>query len=288
MIRNRTTSRRLAGAALGLAAALMMAASAASADALDRILKEQKITVGWIPYLSLTRRNLETNKVEGFMVEVLESIAKDLGIPKDNIEYVQTDWASFAVGLNGNKYDISIAPTFATIARSRAASFTKPLFYLGNSALARDGDKRFEDVKSVYDLDRPDVTIAVTQGEQSHEFVKRNFHKAKIKVVKSADITTTMLEVSSGRADLAMADAGVVHKFTLTHPGTMDVFAEHPWGVQPISWSVKPGEQRLLNFLNTSLSFLQSVGTLEEMMRKPDYEDVPFLVLPLHPRLVER
>lgn len=289
----KTDRRRWLGllATLGVAPIVLPSAAAAETaqkDTLEKILQSNSIRVGWIPYLTASYRDLNTGKVDGYMVEVLEAITKDLGIPKQNIKYVETDWASFAVGLQGGKYDVSIAATFATIGRARAASFTRPLFYLGNSALARKGDERFSDLKSVYDLDRPNIKIAVVSGEQSDEFTKTNFHRAQIDVINAADITAAMLQVSTGRADVAMADAGAVHDFAMAHPNTVDIFAGHPWGVQPISWSVRPGEETFLNFLNTSISYLDSMGVLERLMRKPAYKNLPFLVLENHPKVLER
>ena len=263
-----------------LALTFLLPAATAQADTLDKILSERKLVVGYIPYDDLTHRDLESGKIRGFFPDVIEAIAADMGIKPEDITYVATDWANFAVGLQAGKYDLSISGTFATIPRATAASFTTPLFYLGNSAVIRKGDERFKDVTDVMQLDRPEFTVAVVSGEQSYEFVKRNFKQAKIKIVKSADLTTALLEVTAGRADVALSDHYVVKSFVNAHPETADLFAAKPWNPQPIAWAVRKDDLQLLNFMNTALEYLVSTGKMAQIMGKPEYQNVPFLGKP--------
>lgn len=265
-------------AVVACAFALTAPMSAHAGDTLTRILSEKKLTVGYIPYDDLTRRDLSTNKIVGFFPDLIEAIAAQVGIKPENITYVATDWANFAVGLQAKKYDISIAGTFKTIPRASAAAFTRPIFYLGNSAVVRTGDGRFAKVTDVMQLDKPGMTISVVSGEQSHEFAKTAFHKAKLTVIKSADLATGLMEVTAKRADVALSDHYVVKSFVAKNPGTTDLFAHKPWNVQPIAWAVRSDDQDLLNFLNASLDYLDSTGKLSQIMRKPEYANVPFMV----------
>jgi ABC-type amino acid transport substrate-binding protein len=260
----------------------------AEAQALDKIVSQKHIKIGWVPYAKLVYRDLETQKVKGAMVDILEAITKQMNIPSENIEYVETDWGNFGVGLASGKFDLSIAATFKTVARASAVSFTEPLFYLGNSALVRKDDDRFKNVKSVYDLDQPGVTIAVISGEQSDDFARRNFTKATIKSIKAADIGAAMLEVVSKRADVGLADAGNVAKFANSQPGTVDLFKSNPWNVQAIAWAVSPNDARLLTFINTAIDVLQSNGSLRQILNNPEYAETPIMVLSSSPQLIER
>jgi len=247
-------------------------------DTLSKVMSEKKLTVGYIPYDDLTHRDLESGKIVGFFPDVIEAIAKEAGIPPENITYVATDWANFAVGLKAHKYDLSIAGTFKTIPRATAAAFTQPIFYLGNSAVARKGDERFAHITDVMQLDQPGITVAVVSGEQSYDFAKARFTKATLKVIKSADLTSALMEVTSQRADVALSDHYVVKSFVAKNPNVVDVFAAKPWNIQPIAWAVRADDQTFLNFLNASLDYLQSTGKLAEIMHKPAYATVPFLL----------
>lgn len=262
--------------------------SMAQAQTLEKINSKKKLTVGWVAHSKLAYRDLATQKVSGTMIDMVEAIAKQMSIPSENIEYVETDWGNFAVGLTAGKFDLSVAATFKTIARASAISFTEPLFYLGNSALVRKDDDRFKSVKSIMEIDRPGVTVAVIAGEQSEDFARRNFTKATVKSIKAADIGAAMLEVVAKRADVGLGDAGVVSKYASTQPSTVDLFKANPWNVQAIAWAVQPNDVRFLNFVNTAISVLHANGTIRQILMKPEYNEIPFLVLNSSPQLIDR
>lgn len=262
-------------AALGI---LGLASTALAGDTFSRIMTEKKITVGYIPYDDLTRRDLASGKIIGFFPDLIEAIAADIGIKPENITYVATDWSNFAVGLQAKKYDFSIAGTFKTIPRASAAAFTRPIFYLGNSAVVKTDDPRFASITDVLQLDQEGLTVSVVSGEQSYEYARTNFTKAKVTVIKSTDLATGLLEVTAKRADVALSDHYVVKSFVARNPSTKDLFAQNPWNVQPIGWAVRADDQELLNFLNAALDYLDSTGKLQKIMSKPEYANIPFMV----------
>lgn len=287
--------RNLAKSATALVAAFIMFAGTGlgssgvvQAQTLEKINSTKKLTVGWVPHSKLAYRDLATGKVRGTMIDMVEAIAKQMNIPAENIEYVETDWGNFGVGLTSGKFDFSVAATFKTVARASAVSFTEPLFYLGNSALVRKDDDRFKSVKTIQDIDQPGVTIAVIAGEQSEDFARRNFTKATVKSIKAADIGAAMLEVVAKRADIGLGDAGVVSKFASTQSSTLDLFKANPWNVQAIAWAVQPSDVRFLNFMNTAISVLHASGTMRGILMKPEYNEIPFLVINSSPQLIDR
>lgn len=181
------------------------------------------------------------------------------------VEFVEATWATFIAGLQADKYDISIAPTFATIPRAMSVTFTRPQMYVGNSAIVRRGDLRF---KSLADIDQPGIIVAVTQGEQGHEYAKANFRKATIKEISNQDQSITFTEVLAGRADVALGDAWFTAKFAAEHPEAVDLFADNPYNLTPVAWAVRQEDAKLLNFLNTCIDYLDSIGKLQEWDRK--------------------
>ena len=279
--------RRLLLAGTAALALLAAGGPALAGDTFARIMSVKKLTVGYIPYDDLTHRDLQSGKVVGFFPDLIEAIAGEVGIKPENITYVATDWSNFAVGLQARKYDLSIAGTFKTIPRASAAAFTRPIFYLGNSAVVRTDDPRFAKVTDVMQLDKPGMTVSVVSGEQSYEFAKANFTNAKLTVIKSADLATGLMEVTAKRADVALSDHYVVKSFVSKNPGTRDLFAANPWNVQPIAWAVRTDDQELLNFLNASLDYLDSTGRLQQIMKKKEYANVPFVLPPANLQAVK-
>ena len=103
------------------------------------------------------------------------------------------------------------------------------------------------------------------QGGAAHEYVKENFPLATAAVLGTSNLTAPFVEVSSGRADVGIEDASQARRYAAQQPGVTDLFQSHPYNLLPIAWSVKRGDQELLNFLNTSIDFMLLSGRWERM-----------------------
>lgn len=247
----------------GMLGALMVSAGAQPADAqvMDRILKDKTIKVGYIPSPPGTIKDPATGEVKGYYVDGLRYIFKTIGVEP---VLVETTWANFAAGLQSGQFDMSIAGTFATIQRAAAVEFTKPIHYLGYSAIVKKGDERF---KALADFNKEGIKIAVVQGGAAQEYVKENFPNATIVALGTGNLTAPFVEVSAGRADVGVEDAWQARRYASVQPGVVDLFQENPYNLLPIAWTVKRGNQDLLNFLNTSIDFMLLTGRWERMAK---------------------
>jgi len=195
-------------------------------------------------------------------VEGVRYVFKSINV---EVEFVETTWATFIAGLQSGQFDFSIAGTFATIQRAAAVEFTQPIHYLGYSAVAKKGDTRF---RSLADLNQDGIKIAVVQGGAGQEYVKENFPKAQIVALATGNLTAPFMEVAAGRTDIGIEDASQARRFAAQQPSVVDLFANEPYNVLPICWSVKRGNQDLLNFLNVSIEFMLGTGRWEKMAEK--------------------
>lgn len=226
---------------------------------LAQINGRKTLKVGYIVFPPCISKNPGNERIEGHFAQTIGEIARQAGW---KVEFQEADWATFTAGLNTGRFDVSIAPTFVTVPRAVAVSFTRPLFYAGNSAIVRKDDTRFTDIASV---DQRGVKIAVTQGEAGHEFAKTNFKNAEILIHTGSDQTLTLQDVLSGRADVALGDAYVTAKFAVEHgDSAKDLFAGRPYNLTPVSWAVRSGDSDLLNFLNSCIETLDAQGKLLE------------------------
>jgi polar amino acid transport system substrate-binding protein len=247
----------LAGTALLLLAAMPL--HCAQAQVMDRIINEKKIKVGYIPAPPGTIKDPLSGEVKGYYVDGLRYIFRTIHVEP---ELIETTWANFAAGLQSGQFDLSMAGTFATIQRAAAVEFTKPINYLGYSAIIKKGDGRF---KALADLNQEGVKIAVLQGGAGLEFVKEYFPKASLVTLATGDLTAPFVEVSAGRADVGIEDASQARRYAAQQPGVTDLFEDSPYNVLPIAWSVRRGNQDLLNFMNTSIDFMLFTGRWEKM-----------------------
>ena len=250
-------SRLLGG--LIVMATLAVTLPASAEDAIDRILSAKQLKIGYIPSPPGTIKDPATGNVGGFYVDAIRLVAKQMGVEP---VFIETTWANFPAGLNSGQFDISIAGTFATIGRATAVAFTKPIWYLGYSAVVKKGDTRFE---TLADMDKPGIKIAVTQGGAGQEFAKEFFKNAELVSLATGNLAAVFVEVTAGRVDVGIEDAWTARRYSAEHPEVTNLFADHPYNLLPISWSVKKGNQEMLNFLNTAIDYLLSTGRWEKM-----------------------
>jgi ABC-type amino acid transport substrate-binding protein len=244
-----------------------------SGDSLERIRTAKKIRVGYISYFDITFRDASSGETKGFLVDVLLEALRDLDIPRANIEFIETDWANFGIGLERGKYDLSIAGTFNTPVRAKIVDFSRPIFYLGNGAVVKREDDRFHDIQ---DFNKEGLTIAVVQGEQGYEYAKKNLTKATILAQSGSDLTLAPLQVTLRKADAALSDQYILRRYCDKNPEVKDALADHPYDVLPICWSVRKDQHDagLLRYINEQLSKMEQSGKLQELMAR--YPMIPF------------
>jgi polar amino acid transport system substrate-binding protein len=255
--------RRLGFASLGAAGLVPLIASAAQAQGaggvMDKIIRDKQFKIGFIPSPPSTIKDPASGQLKGFGVDAMRFICTTL-----NVEpvFVETTWANFVSGLNSGQFDLSIAGTFATILRAGAVQFTKPIWYLGYSAVAKRGDTRFA---KPADLNREGIKIALIQGGASVEYARENWPKAEHILLATGNLTAPFVEVAAGRADVGVEDAWQARRFAAAQPSVTDLFGNEPYNVLPINWAIKRGNQDLVEFMNIAIDFLMTTGRWEKM-----------------------
>ena len=252
----------LAGLAFIAVVSLAMSQAVANAQVMDRILKDRKIKIGYIPSPPGTIKDSSSGEVTGYYVDGVRYIFKTINV---EVEFVETTWANFAAGLQSGQFDLSIAGTFATINRAAAVEFTKPINYLGYSAIVKKGETRFS---TLLDFNKEGIKIAVVQGGAGQEYVKENFPKATIVALATGNLTAPFVEVSAGRADVGIEDAWQAHRYASQQPGVTDLFHSQPYNLLPLAWSVRRGNDDLLRFMNTAIDYMLLTGRWEKMTEK--------------------
>jgi polar amino acid transport system substrate-binding protein len=236
------------------------------------------LIVGIIPYYEILTDEGSGRVPSGFMADLFGMFAQAAGFSIDRVQWRTISWASFGAMVRSGGIDFSIAGTFVTPERSAAVAFTRPLLYLGNGAVARRGDARLQGISSVADLDRPDLKIAVVSGEQSAEYVRRNFSKAKVLVINGSDLAAAPRAVENGSADVGMSDQFILSRYVSDpqHNGLEDLLKGRPFSVLPIAWAVahQAQEARLLSDINARLDAV--VGSAEFAALKARYPSIPF------------
>lgn len=232
---------------------------------LDRIKREKVIHAGYIKYPPFVDVDPTTQQPSGYFIDVMEEVRGRMGDDM-KIEYEETTWGTMVAGVQSKRFDVVVSGIFSTIPRSMEVSFSRPLLFVGLSAVTRENETRFV---TEADLQKPGLTVAVTSGEVGNEYALKYLPNAKLIVIDTPDITRPMLEVLSGRADIGIADSMSCYNFVNAHPGeAKQLFGEKPLYVYATTLMIPRHDPDWKDFLDQSLAFLDYSGITKNIEAK--------------------
>jgi cyclohexadienyl dehydratase len=191
---------------------LLIFTTVANAESrLQTIQKNAELRVGttgdWDP---MSMKDPATNKYKGFDIDVMNELAKDMGV---KVKFVPTDWKTIVSGITANRYDLSTSVT-KTPKRAEVAGFTETYYKYGTVPLVlKKNSKKFPTWNS---LNNKDVTIATTLGTSQEEKAKEFFPKSKLKSVEAP--ARDFQEVLAGRADGNITSSTEANKLVIKYP----------------------------------------------------------------------
>jgi polar amino acid transport system substrate-binding protein len=189
-------SRRAIG--LGLGAASLIGVGTARAQApqstMAAIKARGSFRVGATQAEPWYFKDPRSNEWDGFAIRVSKDLADAL---KVKFEVVETTWGNAIAALQANQIDLMYVLD-PTPERALAVDFIMhPLLYYALAVLHKDALK----VQSWDDLNKPEVTIAVSLGTTIDSFVTARLPRAK--VVRFPNNDEVVAAFQSGRADAA-------------------------------------------------------------------------------------
>lgn len=228
------------------------------ASALEQAMQRKELRVGYLVWEPCVIKDSKTGQLAGIYVDMVNQIATSLNV---RVTWVETTLANFAAGLQSRQFDFSVGPTFVTIPRATAVSFTQPVNYVGNSGVVLKNSKYGIRTKS--DLARPGLRIAVLQGQAMDEYCRRNLPKAQVIVLAGGDLTAPLAAVSAGRADIGLMNSVTVTRYAKEHSEVVPVLlGEDQIETLPLVWATRRGDEQMLRFLDSSITYLKSTGRL--------------------------
>jgi len=228
---------------------------------LNQILANGVLRVGttgdWNP---MTVRDPATNTYKGFDIDVVTALAADLGV---KLQFVPTDWKTLVNGIVANKYDVSTSASI-TPARIKTVGFTKTYYQVGSVPMTlKSNAGRF---KTWEDINRKDVTVAVTLGTSFEQPVKAFFPKARIRSVEAP--ARDFQEVLSRLADVSITSNLEAATLIRTHPQLVVVPVERPRKPAALALIVAQDDQVWLNYLNHWITIKTNRGFFNQLQEK--------------------
>ena len=195
-------------------------------------------------------------KPTGFSVEVLQAIAKTMGL-KVNIEL--NEWNLVRSELESGKIDGVAAISYSS-ERSKLINFTSPYIYITHAVFVRNEShiKSFDDIN--------DKQVIVVKGDIMHDYLITNNITKFIVPVK--DYKTALRLLSAGEYDCAVINKlqgqFSIQKYQLSN--LMPVGAS----VQPreICFGIKKGREDLLAQINDGLQIIKTTGEYDKIYEK--------------------
>lgn len=244
--------------------AVMLVAGTAAAQAqsaLQEILSDGLLKVGttgdWNP---MTMRDPATNSYMGYDIDVMNELAKDLGV---EVEFVPTDWKTLVNGVVSGKYHITGSASISP-ARAKATGYSDSYFSLATVplVLAENVDK----FKDWDDLNRPEVTVAATLGTTQEKQVKQFFPDARHQIVEAP--ARDFQEVLAGRADAHITSNVEAYKLVAKYPQMAVVTVSTPKAPTPVAMLMPQADQVWINYVNTWIKLKEERGFFDELARK--------------------
>jgi polar amino acid transport system substrate-binding protein len=216
---------------------------------IDAIKLRGSIRVGINVALPWLGQSPSTREFFGPAMEIGSEIAKQLGVPL-SMSTAASD--VIIAGLQANQYDLALAPLFATPRRMEVVDFVN--WTIAGQCYAVLSDSP---IRSLEDLDNPNVTIGTWSGTGADQAIKDKYKKPRYNsVVMAVGGSNRMEEVLAKRIDVATLDSArahlVAHQFPQLRivPGPPDVCIKNPDVPTPIGMAFAKGDPALAKFLS--------------------------------------
>ena len=227
---------------------------------LNKILSSGELKVGttgdWDP---MTVKDPATNKYKGFDIDVMNELAKDMGV---KIKFVPAEWKTIVAGITADRYDISTSVT-KTPKRAEVAGFTSTYYKYGTVPLVLK--KNLNKFSTWESLNNKNVTIATTLGTSQEEKAKEFFPKSKLKSVEAP--ARDFQEVLAGRADGNITSSTEANKLVIKYP-QLTIVPDGEKNPAFLAMMVPKKDKEWNDFVSNWIKSKQSSGFFKSLLAK--------------------
>jgi polar amino acid transport system substrate-binding protein len=232
---------------------------ATSADGVPLVHRGKLTTCTHLPYAPFQSKDA-TGKVVGFDVDLIDLVAKKLGVTQ---EIVDTPFEGIKSGadLSSGKCDVAAAGMTITDARKQVLDFSEPYFD-ATQALAVPVGKP---IKSLADL--KGQRLGVQGSTTGEDYVKQKVKAdgLDITVVSYKDLGSEQQALATGQIAAAVGDLPVWNQYVKENPGKVVVATGFNTGEQYGFALKKGGNPKLLQAVNEAITAAKGDGTYDKI-----------------------
>ena len=209
-------------------------------------------------------------QISGVIPDLINEAGKLLQIKIDWAEEV--GWGNTVEALRSHRVDAICTDYWMEPLEGRYVGYTMPLYFAGLAPYVRTNDTRFD--KEFSKINDPAITIATTDGDVTNYIAQMSFPKSKIfSMPNMTDVSTNLLNVMTGKADIAFADIAVARRFEKNNPGALKrLMPDQPFMVFPATIALPQGDVALKTMLDSALTQLLYSGFTDRTL---DHYNVP-------------
>lgn len=227
-------------------------------DRLQTIKEKGVLTIASANEIPFSHIDPETNKISGIDIEIINEIAKRLGINK--VEMKEIPFSNLLDSLiTDDSIDLAANGIYITPERAKIVSFTEPLYRESEAVVVPKASK----INFMSDL--KNAVVGAEEGTKFADLVEEWKKNNLVKnVVLFKSIPEMMDAVNNGKIDAGVGDSAAVSYFLLKDKSfflrTLKNYTPELPGITGIA--VKKNDTALLNALNEKISEMKADGTL--------------------------
>jgi polar amino acid transport system substrate-binding protein len=203
------------------ASAAIEVPAAGESPTIDKIMANGRLRVGVAIAPPWLLQDPATNEYYGPANDLVIRIGELLGVP---VEYVDSGWDVIIAGLQSDKFDLTVAPLFATPDRMEVIDFVN-YTTAGTCYFALQENEK---VNTLEDLNSSDVTIVAFTGTGTEEGIREKYPEANINsIVQPPGGQPPIEDVLSGRADVGPFDSPLALFLAQQYP-ELKIIPENP------------------------------------------------------------
>jgi len=227
---------------------------------MDRLQQAGKITVG-VKYdqPGLGFRNLATGKPEGFDIKLAQIVAAELGLGRDDIDYVETVSRNREAYLESGRVDIVIASYSITPERRRKVGQAGPYYVTHQQLLVRKGEK--DRISGPEQL--PGVRVCSVAGSTSLATVQKKYRARPVPVATYTECVQRLLNKS---VDAVTTDDAILLGYAALQPDKLEI-AGRPFTEERYGIGYRKGDQTFCQFLTDAIRKAEDNGEWEKAFK---------------------
>lgn len=202
----------------------------------------------------------QDGKPSGISVDLAYALGKYLGRP---VKIENIAWNGLIPSLKTKKIDIIISSMTITKERGKVIDFSIPYADANLCILTYPNSG----IKSIKDLDKEGMVVAVKKGTTADVYATKHLKKAKLLILDQ--VSSAVLEVIQKRANAFIYGQLTVYKSWEQHKKTtvalLTPISNHPehWGI-----ALRKGQPRLKAEINAFIKQAKSNGTFNKLANK--------------------